>query len=134
MITDREDILELHTYGEVTSHARIINDNQIEEWLWFHIPVDVSRNYEFTNVYELLPESAEKDHGGKIFRQGRHPWLAVHTSFLDLGIGYHLYKLRFLDPDTNDVVLLYVAYQIQSNNPEKPYIYMDRTSEGSPCQ
>ena len=52
------------------------------------------------------------------------PWIDIGIKHLNVDAGMHTYRLRFIRND--DCVNLYVSYTIQDDNPEKPYIYMNR--------
>lgn len=51
-------------------------------------------------------------------------WLDVEFKHLSKFPGYHRYRISgFIGDET---VFLYFSYRIQSDNPDKPYIYMKR--------
>lgn len=54
------------------------------------------------------------------------PWIEIESKVLDTKPGLHIYMLKWINKVTLDVHLQYFSYSIQTDNPEKPYIYMDR--------
>lgn len=121
---------DLYNYSEFPQHTKIINLNQIGEWVWLKIPDDVSRDFDLFQIDEITPYTGEVDYIGFVFRQCRYPWLGVNPHILNKDIGYHVYKFYFADTYTNDVYLLYLSYQIQSDSPERPYVYMNQHVSG----
>lgn len=51
-------------------------------------------------------------------------WYKFRSELLNMKIGYHQYRMSFRNSFNGDTCLLYFAYTIQSNNPDKPYYYM----------
>ena len=54
------------------------------------------------------------------------PWVDIPVDCLNLDIGLHTYTLEFINTITGDTFYQYFNYTIQSDNPNKPYIYMNR--------
>jgi hypothetical protein len=57
------------------------------------------------------------------------PWIDIKSTALNMDVGHHVYKLHFRQKYTNVLSNLFFAYTIQNDNPEKPYIYMNREIE-----
>ncbi len=53
-------------------------------------------------------------------------WIDISVGLLDLSIGSHVYAIECVNTVTGDTYYQYFGYMIQSDNPDKPYIYMDR--------
>lgn len=119
----------LYPYEDALTYSVIINKNQIEYYMWFELPHDLSK---YLSLYEIVEIKSEKDSGvlnfdGKLMRECKKPWIRVETSLLNMEVGYHIYKLSFFDIKINDTVALYFAYRIQTDNPDKSsYVYMKR--------
>jgi len=60
-------------------------------------------------------------------------WLKFETDFINKEIGMHSYKITFVNRVTDVLLSLWFAYHIQSDNPDKPYVYMKREEEQKPC-
>lgn len=54
------------------------------------------------------------------------PWIDIPTNLLNTSVGIHTYILRFKNKLTSDILLLSFRYAIQDDDPDKPYIYMNR--------
>lgn len=52
-------------------------------------------------------------------------WYKFKSELLNMETGYHQYRMSFRNNFTGDTCLLYFAYIIQNNNPDKPYYYME---------
>ena len=116
----------LHPYPEYQSHTQLVNLNRIEYFLWVEIPQSIACRSSLFLVEEITqglkipfnqcPKSIERD--------GMKPWLKIATSELNKSEGFHLYKFSFIDIETDDILVLYMPYVIQNDNPDKPYVYM----------
>lgn len=53
-------------------------------------------------------------------------WIDIPFDCLNLNIGLHDYTIEFVNIITGDTYYQYFCYRIQSDNLEKPYIYIDR--------
>lgn len=116
------DTLKLYPYEEVFQHSRVIKDSLFPDTLLVKVPEKLlSTPAQFFNIYELNNRD-DKKLDGKVSRDNR-TWIAIKSSGLNLSIGQHIYVAEFL---LNDSVLKYFfIYNIQSDNPDKPYNYMD---------
>lgn len=116
---------------QLSSVTRVINRAECEKYLWVHIPVQYARDYE---IYQLDAVDAgtpvEVPYADNIVRDGQRPWLRINSEALDWTAGFHKYAVRLINRNTSDVVSLYFGYHSQDDNPDKPYIYMDRTECG----
>ena len=51
-------------------------------------------------------------------------WIDVESRHLDKAPGFHRYRIQ--GNKAGEMISLYFNYRVQSDNPEKPYIYMNR--------
>lgn len=114
----------LYTYDEFAKYTKVVNLNEIGEWVWLKIPEDISRSCDLIQIDEIIPVIKEIEYIGFVFRQCRYPWLGVNPYILNKAPGYHVYKFYFADICSNDINHIYLSYQLQDDNPEKPYLYM----------
>ena len=121
--------LKLYSYHESLLHAKIINKSQINYYIDVEIPHDISKKYRLYDIVRVA--ELNKDGGyesinftGKVIKECGHPWLKIEFSLLSDDIGYHMYKFSFIDVVTKSIINLYLTYQIQSDTPERSYIYM----------
>lgn len=127
---------ELCTYHDAIRQSRIFNINEIENILWLKIPdpskYDSAHSSDLflKSVYELnsTDEFVELDFTDDIERDSRRVWLKINTNMLNTSPGFHMYKFMFIDTRFNEEQNFFFAYKIQTDNPDKPYIYMNRGS------
>lgn len=77
------------------------------------------------SMVEISLEDGE-DISSSVYRDNMRPWLRVPVDVLNKDIGQHTYKLHFVNIHTSLELDLYIQYIIQDDNPDKPYIYMNR--------
>lgn len=111
-------IIELSRYKP--SGVLVYNDECIPPILHLSIPEDlidfsVIGITNLDDVSECIPYYILNKSG---------KWIDVEFKHLSKFPGYHRYKISgFVGSET---VLLYFSYRVQSDNPDKPYIYMKR--------
>ena len=108
--------------------SELFSKYQIEQYLYIRVPVYIAREYELKYVDEIKDRAIplEPDSEGIPLweHDSRRIWYRFLSRMLDMETGYHNYRLTFRNKTTHDTCLLYFAYTIQNNDPEKPYIYM----------
>lgn len=113
-------------HSELPKNTPIFNTAEIEYKLLIHLPEDISHSIEMFQLDEIVPSKGEVNFADSVTRECRKPWLDVLSELMNMEIGYHIYKLSFIDIRTNQVIPLYVAYIIQDDNVDKPYVYIKR--------
>lgn len=128
MVNDSH-LYELRPYHDALSHSKIINKESLEFYTWIRIPNELCNRLSLYGV-KVYDTSVWKDidFSDMVFRENHRPWIRILTSKLDTSVGSHMYKFAFVDIDLDDYVSLYFAYKIQDDNPNKPYIYINRDS------
>lgn len=119
-------MLEACHHSELPKNTPVFNTSEIEYELLIHLPEDICNFIELFQLDEILPSRQEVTFANSITRECRKPWLDTLSELLNMEVGYHIYKLSFIDIRTNQVIPLYVAYIIQDDNADKSYIYMNR--------
>lgn len=120
----------------LASKTPLWNLHEVEDVLYVRLPCELLSDYTFVSILEISPDPKYTDEddtslvGGITFPEG-HPWLDIESTVLNLEVGEHIYKLTYKNDYTNDIAPLYFAYIIQNDDPEKPYVYMDRSGECS---
>lgn len=80
-------------------------------------------NFRLMGVFE----SSTKSSVGRYDYFDDNPlWIDVLFDCLNLDIGLHDYTIEFVNVVTGDTYYQYFCYRIQSDSPDKPYVYMDR--------
>lgn len=117
------------TQQEVGYDSGFFNVDEISDVLHIKLPSYIIRDY---SIYSMKQVTNQKDAVDIVPYAKYIPyrrWIDISSSHLDLDVGYHMYKLGFVNKQTNDVVYLYFAYRIQSNYPDRPYYYMGGLTE-----
>lgn len=120
---DLNSVLFAKNKSEREDAATVLNLEIIQPVIhvFTHLPADP--NLRFFQVYE----STTKSTVGRWDYSFENPlWINIPADCLDLSIGLHQYTLEFVNSVTGDSVYQYFEYQIQSDAPDKPYIYMER--------
>lgn len=114
-------------YDESLAHNLILNTNQIEYYIWLEIPSEITLSCVLVEVYDItLNKEVAKcrvPYHQYIKREDRKPWLQIGTDMFDLSPGQHMYRFQFVNTSTDDIISLYFTYTIQTDTPNKPYIY-----------
>lgn len=119
---------DLYPYYDALSNTAVINKNGIEFYIWLKLPDDTCNQLSLFEVIDFNYTSGPKsiDFSAKLFRENHRPWIRLESSMLNLDVGYHIFRFRFVDIDLDDYISFYFSYVIQDDNPDKPYMYMTR--------
>lgn len=113
-------------YDKININTKIFNKDALSSGVWVNLPpyvsalalksiIDVSKQ-----KYEEVEFSADT-----VMQDYPHPWVRIDSGILDLVSGMHIYKLVFAPiPENGYSESVYIAYIIQDDNPETPYVYM----------
>lgn len=113
-------------YENALYSANIINPNKLRPYMWLMLP-NRPKDYTLISVSEL--NEPELELSEFVEREQMRQLVRVNTAKLDLSVGMHIYKFDFFDNAYDIVVSFYFAYQIQSDYPEKEYVYMKREGD-----
>ena len=119
---------DLYPYYDSLSNTTVINKNGIEFYIWLKLPDDTCNQLSLFEVIDFNYASGPKniDFSTKLFRENHRPWIRLESSMLNLDVGYHIFRFRFVDIDLDDYISFYFSYVVQDDNPDKPYMYMTR--------
>lgn len=118
------------TYDKLPVLTKIFNVMQVSETLIVYVPSEITNYYELYRIDEVFPETKKDlDYTEHIVYRSHKPWVDIETSFLDVSWGHHIYKLYFINRNTDVTITQYFGYDIVDPNVEKPYVYMKRDSE-----
>lgn len=121
---------ELADRSTALANAKVINKEDIEYYVYFHIPTKFASHSILVDMYKLDDEPEAVDYVDLASRDCMRPWIRMPSKLLDTNSGHHLYKLVFINKKTDDIFSFFVSYIIQDDNPDKPYIYMNREEDG----
>lgn len=115
--------LKLCEYAELAANSIVINPVELDDsiHLNFRDPILLFRPIEIREITDSECDPLKFIHFS--FQQG-HPWIDVPSSELNQSPGYHKYLVRFLTKG-DDTFSWYFSYTIQTESPDKPYIYMN---------
>lgn len=117
------------SYDEAISHAIVLNKRDLIDLFSFEIPHLLSKGLSLVNVRES--DSDVMIDSSNITDKSPLPWIDILSSAMNQEIGAHTYTFKFIDSIVGSDVNLFAAYIIRYNDPEKPYIYMNRSEESS---
>ena len=120
----------LSSIDTASHNARVYNLQTLPYYLWVRIPIDMNaENLQLYQVVLTTDTEVPVPLSELVYRDGRSTFLRLTSKLLNMSVGKHMYKFDFIDVLTNDVVSFYFSYIIQTDNPEKPYIYMKPSDE-----
>ena len=122
-------VIELRPHNKVFENVKIFNKNEIEYFMYLHIPENLAKDCELYKVQDVDNPDILIEYNDSIQRNCKRPWLRIDSRLLDTSCGQHTYRFGFINIVTDDVYSLYISYIIQDDNPDKPYIYMNGEEE-----
>lgn len=111
---------------ELPANTKVFNKNSVPYYMIIEVPYFVEHDLRFVGVYEDKSTGLEEVPLACIQRSTCHPYLDIMCDVLNMNVGQHEYQIHYIDPFTKNVIVLYFAYIIQDDNPDTPYVYMNR--------
>lgn len=108
------------------SYTPIWNSDELEYYLWVHVPPYVGREFCLYKIEEMSEPTIEHPIQDFVHWDNGRPWFRFYTDKLNRFPGLHIYKLSLVHRRTDDVMSLFFGYVIQCDHPPKPYKYMER--------
>lgn len=118
-------VIQSSQLSDLPLNTRIYNSKDFDEIVCIKLPPELPRDMSLAEIYNLNA-SEDVDFADNVTRDEHKPWIDIDSSILDLTAGQHTYRLTFKKVDWKLTATCWFSYIIQDNNPEKPYIYMDR--------
>lgn len=126
--------LDACNYNELSKHTKVYNINCIDQFVWIYLSPDICSHLDIFRIEEIVPSTQADVDGGCVSREGTC-WIKLCSSGLSMLPGQHVYKITMLHRHTADLVPLYFSYILQDDNPEKPYVYMNKdATESCTCK
>jgi hypothetical protein len=121
---------ELLPYIESVAKTVTFNTNEFNRRFWLAIPKDDAKDLTLEQVTELglipkdisIEDYIEREAQGDSLK----PWLIINPEGLDKSAGFHMIQFTFMNNKLNVYQSFYFSYISQVDNPDKPYIYMNR--------
>ena len=114
--------MEACSYNAIGAKSIVINPAEIGHCVWVHLEPNICR-MKYISAEEIGSDVVL--HDGAVERDN-NTWLKIFSDELNLEVGYHLYRFKFLDCSMKLHVYQYIAYTIQTPDAPKPYLYMKR--------
>lgn len=127
-MSTKEKIMSLQAciYEDLPKYSKVFNSQAVEYHLWIELnPYDVRDAY-FIGAEEIGPNADNSRIFPDTFVRTSQCWIRVNRGYLGDRIGKHTIKLMFVDRFTDTDFSLYVSYYMQSDTPDKPYVYMHK--------
>lgn len=91
--------------------------------LWISLPEDISSVCQLEVISELCDTKKDIDMS-IIYREGS--LIKIPEYAVNLELGLHQFEISLKNIITGDQMYCYFQYHIQDDNPDAPYIYMNR--------
>ena len=110
---------------DLSRHSHVFNLHNFADIVCVKLPDDFPRDFEMVGLYNLETDK-DIDFEDYVEQIMYRPWVDFKKSVLDTSIGQHVYRMDFMKAGFNIGASCWFSYIIQDNNPEKPYVYMNR--------
>ena len=118
-------VIQSSQLSEIPLNTKIYNSKDFSEIVCIKLPPQMPRSMELAEIYNLDTQE-DVDFIDQVTRDEHRPWIDISSTILDLNPGQHTYRMTFGKPERKLKATCWFSYIIQENNPEKPYIYMNR--------
>ena len=108
-------------YEEALANAKVFSKHEVNEHLWLKIPVEFAE-FRIDFIGRTMP--SEVDLTEFSYRDNWATWIKVPVYELKDYNVPQLFKIKFTDLLTLDTHDLFFAYSVQTEDVEKPYIYI----------
>ena len=114
-------------FNELPMHTPVWNSKTVEEHVWIHVFPEITQSAEVCGLQRMENKSfVDVEYTGHMSQDACKPWFRIDRDILSMDPGLHIYRLKFVTTISPLPFSVYFAYIIQEDNPEKPYIYMNR--------
>lgn len=126
MRVEVDKIFALRPYQEAILNRTTFNINQMKGHIWLEIPKALSKYLTLVSAAEI-GETETPVPQESLTREEKYPWIEFPVSVINEAPGFHMYELVFSVDDQNEQQVLYFCYSIQTDRPDKSYVYMKGT-------
>lgn len=121
------NVAQLLIYTESIANRLTINSHNFDTKIWLEIPKDIAKDLTLTEVRQLGLTPTVIDIEQNIVREDKKPWIVLNPNGIDKTAGFHMIEFTFRNQAVQDYQQFYFSYTAQVDNPDKPYVYMERT-------
>ena len=113
-----------YSYNDVIKNSVVLKKSTLEYHMWIYL--ETSPDLDDCVIFNVTELNHEDDICvmDSAFVRESTCWIKVTTDLIDKSPGLHIYRIQFINRNTDDIFSKYIAYTIQDDNPEKRYIYM----------
>ena len=116
-------------------HSIVVNKQEMEYFLYVHIPVTFAREFALVEIRDMDTDKCieVREEFGFVQQDCMKPWIQIIAGALNQSVGYHKYRVSFVNRQNGDTSSLYFGYTLQDNNPDRPYDYMKEQCRCDEC-
>ena len=123
-------VLETTNYNEIYKVNKVLNVKYLEYYIYAKLDPTLSDKYFLYDVREVVgSQKVPKRAWINAFVKDSPTWIKINTSLINTEVGQHIYKLSFVNRENDITCSQYICYTIQEDNPDTPYIYMNRENK-----
>ena len=118
-------------YDEAIANSKVFSKLEMNNYLWLKIPVEFAEDFRIDSIKRVMP--SEVDLTDVSYRDNWATWIKVPTENLQDFNVLQVFKIVFTNVLTGDEQDLFFAYSVQTEDVEKPYIYVvdkNQTTQG----
>ena len=120
-----EATLDAVPHKQLPSRTRIFSIHDMEYYLWIRVNPEIAKNYTLYGLDEVgSTKKYDINLGDICYHETNRIWYRLNSMMLNRNSGQHVYRMHFVNRQTESTISLYFSYIVQTENPEKPYLYM----------
>lgn len=121
-------------HENMAKNSKQFNLAELDYFLYVQLDPPLSSKWYLYRIEEKMKDgSLKKIPFPNTVKRESPTWLKFATDYINKSIGLHSYKLTFVDRETDISISLWFSYSIQNDNPDKPYVYMEREKDKTEC-
>lgn len=113
----------LASYDDAIRNALFLNKQTLGDTFYCRVPSEIFHDVELLSVCEVGHNNISQE---SITTSADNPWIDIASTAMNLEAGAHMYQFKFRNKRFGEEMSLYLYYNLQDDDPEKPYIYMNR--------
>lgn len=123
-------VLDMRDKAHATTGVPVLNLQTIGPHVFIRIPEKFVHEFRIVYIADLTDGEHPVDASSLLdYRSCHRMWIKCPKVMLNMNPGLHKYLFRFVRCMTDDAFDQFVYYEIQTDNPNKPYYYMEGIPE-----
>lgn len=131
MTSQPNNIAKLLPFKDSVADTLTLNTNRFQWKLYLEIPKDIAKDLTLTEVIDLGLQSKQIDKKAVVRETTGddipRPWLIADLAYFNQEPGFHMVEFVFQNNNTDVHQSFYFSYIAQIDDPDKSYIYMNRS-------